>query len=854
MAATPGRKTVLQLDIGEVTLAQQGWSLQRDAQHIKPQKQAGDNITSGVFSTGGDAWLMRPQFSETASALKSTVGGYVEEAEVELAPGYVSYNGFRRRDDLTNVGSGASVIVAGAPTFIKRVASTDDWDVARLTADATALPPPPADADALIPQDRVLSGYVTYPANTAFGLMVRTPEGWGGQDSYFSFYFGGETTTFPDGTSGGHYCLVLRGGGDAELWEYDEVAGDWGTAPREKFRWNLPGASPGGLTNVFSVVPYARNRIWIAGQFATPYSTGGFTLAGLLFTVMAGALKAQAGAGTTTLLRETLAEAGHRHEVYATGPGTIRADVRRDLRIPFSILKGVYFENGILVDSPFEINRNYPADTPLTVKASWYRYDNTNITIDLYNAADDTPLSTDSDGNFLTVAGQRKYYAVFTFSSSDTYGTPALFSYQIDAPASYIEVPRIPLITKRLHDVRIIGPDLEPTQEGADVRVVDEIDEAHIIREVDGLRTLISILNPADDTTISHLFEGETSQPTAIRRGFHGDTYPVPTWHDYNVRLTGLYPRLEEQFHDQKPFSFANSSEVPAGYPVGATLASTITDSGFEPWRVTDVVRWLLNRAGVRNDELDIPSIEFRLWADEHGQGDNLAIQPGTTYGTMAASLVKDLLGWVLMRDPNAGLRGMWRVLQPPPSTSVNVLWRFWLDAPPNPGRIVEFPDAYSVDSLGTSFILQGTWQPSPQRPRGTIVTVTGVATDGSGQFDVVLPNPAARAYLQREVPIYRGPDPFLSTPEACMWVARRIDQVACQPRSWFDFVAPLVLVTDLADPYQTQPRPLRINDLIYIRSEGVDVKCILRSVNPGWQGSDEFQFAHYEGMVFPTL
>jgi hypothetical protein len=839
---TPNRRTELQIGVGEVVLERQGWTLQRDAQHMRPQKQAGALKTSRVYSTGGDAWIIRPQVAEISEALKDTVGGYIPASDVELAPGVISYDGFRRRDDLPALGTGASVLSTAAPTFQKRVAAGDDWDAAQLFADAAALPPPPGDATPVVPLDRILSGLVSYLPNTPFSVVMSTAEGWEGKDEFFRFYFGGETETIPAGLSGGHYCLAFRGSGEANLWEYDEQAGDWGEAPRETFRWNPPGASPGGLQNVFTVIPYAMNRIYVTGHYGIPYSSLTFTLINLLTTVAATGVKLQPQNGIATLHHETIARHGHRHLTYATGGGNLRVDCRRDLRLPFSLLQGIYSEPGTLIDGVFEINRSYPAGTPLRVDASWYRYDNTDITVWLYNAADHTPLAVDGDGFFLTVAGQRKYYAVFTLTSLDGHGTPALFSYSVGAPATFVETPLVPVRTSRLQDVRITGPDLEPMQEEAHVRVADEVDEAAVLRNVDGLRTLITVRDRTTDAILSHLFEGELRESTGNRRGVPGTTYPSPDWHDYDAHLSGLWPRLEEQFHDAPPKSFASSADSP--HP----QASTEFESGFAPWRVTDMIRWYLNSAGVRDDELDIPNLPIRYFAGEGGGGDALTVQPGVCYGTAAASLVKDVLGAILLRDPNAGTRGLWRVVIPPLSTSLNILWRFWLDPPPNPGRAVDFPQAYgTADSL----ILHDTWQPRPERPRGNVVSVFGV--DGDGHLlAALLENATSIAYLGRRAPVKRGIDPALNTLEACMWVARRINEVACTPRDWVDFTAPLVLVTDPQDPLQVLPRPLRINDLIYVRFGGVDHRYLLRSVNPGWDRSDDLQFAHYEALHYP--
>lgn len=460
MSITPGRKTVLQLGIGEKVLARQSWTLQRGASHIVPQRSAAGLVSRNVFSTGGDAWILRPQFHETIQALKTSVGGYISPEEVETAPGVTSMFTFNRRDDLPNLGADADLPAQGAHYYQKRVNAAADWNEARLEADELAYPAPPADATQSYPLDRLLSGLVTYPPNTPYAVQFKTPEGLGGADGLLNFYWGGQTESKPDGTSGGEFCLTFRGDGTAQLWERDDTANDWGVGPVEEFRWNTPGESPGGILSTLGIIPYAEGRTWFAGPYAAPYSTGGFShLLGPLVGLMAAALQRQPGAGTASLYRESKSLTGHLHTTYMTGSGVVRLDLRRPSRIPFAIIRGNYPESGVLIDSPFEINRYLPADTPIRVAATSYLYDNTTIQAALYDATTGLPLATDPDGAFLSVAGSRKYFAVFTLVSADGIGTPALYAYSVDVQGGFAVRAATPLVTARIQDCRIIGPD-----------------------------------------------------------------------------------------------------------------------------------------------------------------------------------------------------------------------------------------------------------------------------------------------------------------------------------------------------------------------------------------------------------
>ncbi len=855
MSVTPGRETFLQLGIGEVVLTQQSWTLQRDAKDMRPLRARTAVKTRDVFCTGGDAWILRPQFAETIQAL--TQGGYVQPADVELAPGMASFDTWRKRTDLSGADPNAGLPTSGAPRFQKRVSQAEAWNDARLDADEAALPAPPVDASQSYPLDRVLAGLETFPENTPFALVFTTPEGYGGSDALLNFYFGGETETRPDLTSGGQFCLTLQGSGDAFLWEHDSVADDWREEPVETFRWNAPGEPPSGQLCVLAPIPYAKAQIWFAGPAATPYSTGGFLALGALTTIAIASVKAQTTPGTASLYRESLARLGHLHTTFMSGAGVVRIDIQRTWRAGFSIIRGVYpiaseDPSGVLADGAFEINRYLPADTALRVKPITYLYPNTAIEAQLYNAADNTPLALHPDNPdddhptvFRSVLGQRKYYAVFTFTSTDGIGTPVLYGYSVDVEGAFTTQAATPLLTNAITNLRVVGPGLEPTYEQANVTLRDLTDATGIVREIDRIRTLISIRDTVTDDVITHLMEGETSQAPALQRGTPGTLYPSPDWHDTDLRMTGLWPRLMEQIHDAPMFSFASSDTGPT-----ANIApDPLSKAGFLPWKVTDVIRWLLNHAGVPADELDVPNLDLRFWSSEKGDTTRLAIYPGARYGEFAADLVKNYLGAVLLRDPNAGVRGMWRVITPPSPISLNTLWRFSRDPPPSVGKIVTYPGAYGAS---TSFILDDTWQTTPQAPEASVVTVYGMSD--SGLITATVENPAALAYLNgRRVPLKRN-DSLLTTQAACNWIALRLNEAACTPRLWFDFTAPLVFVRDTQDPLQNVNllRPLRVFDLIYIRFDGVDYRAILRSVNPGYH-TDQIQMAHYQGRMYPV-
>ncbi len=115
---------------------------------------------------------------------------------------------------------------------------------------------------------------------------------------------------------------------------------------------------------------------------------------------------------------------------------------------------------------------------------------------------------------------------------------------------------------------------------------------------------------------------------------------------------------------------------------------------------------------------------------------------------------------------------------------------------------------------------------------------------DGDGNL-VPTADPTSQDYTNGQFePIYVVA--FGLTQHAVDVLCRRTFAVACHAVKVVKFTAPLVLVTDPADTHQTNPRPLRYYDPVYLQQGGVDAQFLVRNCNPHVR-RDRFQWAEFE-------
>jgi hypothetical protein len=251
--------------------------------------------------------------------------------------------------------------------------------------------------------------------------------------------------------------------------------------------------------------------------------------------------------------------------------------------------------------------------------------------------------------------------------------------------------------------------------------------------------------------------------------------------------------------------SFVTDPEAPAD--------SDTLQKDRQPWKVTDAIRFLLVEAGVPEDEIDVPDQPLRFWV---AGSEDLTVQYGADPAGLIAKLARDYLGSSFIRDPNAGPRGMWRLLRHPRPPFTNILADLYSKRPTG---VSHGHPATRANAFGPNTVLAEAWETWVEGPELTHLTVEGITETGEGRLvcTVILPgwdDPASPNYTAGEIiPFTVGPETSLTTQGAVDWQARTIlERVGA--RKWWRMTAALLLVMDPQDPLQARLRPLRVNDL----------------------------------------
>lgn len=819
---TAGRRTRLVLDVSSPLMTRPAWTFRRYGEQI--QRGRGRWVTTeGVVLRPGGGWTLAAPAEDLTrlihnDGLASVIGG----SDVNLAPGWVATNTYRKPTDLPGVGASGSLVASGAPLFQKRVAAGASWD-AGLPADVSAFPMPTLPTQD-VPMNRVLASKATLPLNAGLALQISTPGEVTPPDNLCTLYFGGPAE-IRDGY-GGEFALTLRGDGRALLQER-EADGTW--RRRFDFAWsNGPGAGNLDL-DALLLFPYGRDTLAI-------YAAGADLLGGSAPYLPLAAVSLAQGHRRRTFYRSSPHLTGYVPGTSLTGPGLVRLDVRRDLRTLFGLARLRPVASGTLVDLPFRVPFPVAADMELVVRTRRYEPLDSVVSVQLFNAETGAPLLQIGPATFRAVAGVQTYFAIFTFTrSSSAEQTPVLWGYAVEIPGA--EGSRVGAqLALPVHRTSVTGPDTDPSHDSAHVEVKDAKNEAGILNTRARIPCRINLYADDGVTVVSTLFEGEIARAPGLQRGTPGRLYPSPEWKDYSASAVGVWARVES-FPNVAMWDFRVDESVAPG-----------PDGYQPPWQITSIIRKLLRVIGFASDQVaGIPELPMRLWPSGEGGDDGLLL-PGVSFAQYLQLLCREYLGMILCWDPNASTRGTWRLLDNPQPPYGPPLFSF---IPPPAGKLATHPFSYGP---GQAWWEKDTWSPWVRAPEANYIEVRGVS--GGEQivrsmynpvsFDFTGPtsNPLDPDYLGFFAPLYVV-DPGLQTEEAVMWVLRRLFDRAAHAEKWLQFRGPLLLVTDPLDPLQTRPRPLRINDYGTVKG----FPALVRSCNPDYR-KDSLQMAEYQFLL----
>jgi hypothetical protein len=851
------------------------WDHYRHASEIARAVSSRYGSSSGVLFVPGDAWIMHPHHGDLSRVVTSSFGGGgavlsggggIRSVDANTAPGVVFENRYRRPDNLAGVPSDPDVQATGDPVIKRRPGADGNFSPAgaaagNLAADEIAFPPIPTPT-AYVNVDRVLQGRVTYPPNCPFALVLFAPEG--APDNLCNFYLGGKTDTDVFGQPGGEFGLNFRANGEVYLWERGS-GGDWPAHPAFRFDAGAPGRSANALHS-YTLIPYSRDRmVMFSANAQGGIATGPF--ARVPFAGFDGATK------NASLYRESKATAGHAHQRWMTGAGIIRADRARNDRTDLRIVRLVYPSAGSLIDLPFRVPYRCPPNTTLTVNLYAEVPPGTGISATVYDATTNVAVtagvSTGLSSNWIIGPGQQNYRLTIHFTSADGTQTPVFYGYtlHIDALFEFNDPVTVSLEPNYADGVTVTGGGTDPAQASAHFAVEDLGRQYDFLKAHGRYWGLLKTRYDDDPAHHSVLFAGETA-PDGIDQFVHY-IEDVGHYSRYVVPMLGAYTRLVDQLNiNRQPFY-----TDPSAAPDPTTLR-------YPGWKLVDILRWLFRHAGVPDDAIDVDEAKLgsgRLWLGLETPAEDAILEAGVRFGTAIQKIAREYLDAFVIYDPNAGAydsagnpRGMWRVL-PQPFAPYTPLATFRLGPPtggPEPA-LVHHAGTYYTGIPADTFFLRETYRIRMKPPEANYVLAVGlggVLSNDAGGLIVrqELANPKAlnidpanltadpdhRDYIAggRMVPIL-AVDPWIHTQPGINYYCKRVYDRSCHAKQFHSGRAPLILVTDLNDPHQVQPRPLRAGDAVQVPANedgtGGFVTAVVADVNQDIPGLNHW--ADYE-------
>lgn len=914
VGVTPGRKTVVTLDVASYGLSQPAFWREWAYQEISAQNRDVDYHTHCLPGIGWRLLSYEHTLNVTHEREESD-GGILS---LIVPTGFELIKQQRWYSEFPGVPQG-SLRSTGDGFYQKTVRAGDsfaDTSKAILSADAAAFPGPSSAADN-VPMDRVAIG--TQPSapgdvlTVRYKLPVRAQIG-----TFMRVYFSGVpgSTGTTDALKGtGQYCLSLRGDGWVELFEKRLSDGAWVT----RFHTWQSSRLYGGGEALLSIHSDARQDVdgkWqgtkILFHFHRPQ--------GIVETLVAVAIASLGGM---------------EHQVYRIPrkvPGLQpavsypRADVRRDVFAAFQLRTARYYPEGTVTSKtftlPFVPKLTSEGGEPITIQWLGDIRNDTSISVEVFEkktgvalvpAGPAVPGPRGGYQSFEIASRERAYYAVVTLASEPgQLRTSTLQRLRaIKNPGTSLSVPT-PVIPPVVSAISLMGQDSDPSHESGTITMHDLKSELEAVKKRGRIQSMIEVqYDPNDVTKTSTLFRGFLMTSRARRRGstwkqrgFGGGgsarVWPAPDWATHHARLVGEWQRLSEMLLPQT-YSFDRDHD---------TNILAVDGSGdFPAFKVTDIIYTLL-KSVLPDQMLDIPDMPLRYFTDGKAP---LVFEIFSPILPTVSWLARNYLGAYLVYDANATAldpgdpnratdkHGCWRLKLPKILPCVP-LAEFhtdppWLDASDGPVTFRKVTNTNSYDDtedeeteqvIKHTFIRKGTYYQRVVPPEANLIVVTGVGVPASEEQTHILaatsvtpelqlgpyvafnyksawlyenqPTPPATDpsdpdycdYLGDVIPLYYC-DPGLTTETACMFALRRLYDMCAHARKLVVFEAPLILVTDILDTKQIRPRPLMYGDPVLVDGDPYFVGSVAIDYDIA-RGGDRVQMAAYELFSTPPM
>ena len=846
-ATTPGRVTSIDVDVPTYINSRTPIHVARPGDQINVASYIGRSSTNVQF-LADRTWALKRKYQGWENAALAS-GTFVTDSDGSKIPNAVVYYGMRGPFDLPGSGGwgiGGLIGALAMPVFGRIVLPGDNWSQT-LAADEAALNRPTLNAET-VPLNRVFSGSVTYAANRGFVFVFMVPAGVSAQDWLFTYYFGGpsEATAVEgfENTLQGMWAVSFRGDGTAVLYGngYAEGLGaDYWTV-RKSFRYSAPTRAVNGW-HWCSIQPLGRNKIIFTNTQADNHPKAEDNVWG---DVVHGGRKLPVN---TVIHTHSAASTKHTFNTHIAGAGTVRVDARADMRWYFSIGLDGWETSGTLYDTPFTLPRIVPAGTELEVVGDYETPAGTTLTIAAYRADTGAALTVvpGETSKFYTAADVREYFLKFTFTGPGT-ATPLLRGYTVIVDHQIVLTAPTTQTGGEVQTVSVLGPTRDPSTETARLLIDDPGGE--LTKLAQRGRTPVQI-KVTQDESVSILFDGEVARAGSGKkqpeRRNAADAWPVDDWRVYDCLLVGKWARLYDKVALQ-PQDYSQDFTEPAD-----------SSGRRPPWKVSDIIADLFGRAGVPTEQLDIPDNEQRLFPGPNSPPLRLPL-PNTRYAPLIFELARLYLDWFICWDANAGTRGKWRAFPAPQQPyATSFVWDFVFgpqageDAGP-----VHVPQRYNSEQ---TWIVKNSYQTWVEAPEANWVQVWGVGEkEGDTQYrvyaelrnfrsydpdaDAPTADPTHRDHLGYELPLIY-PDPTIRSQDAADFICRRLYDAVAYGKEWASWRSPLVLLSNPADILQTNPRPLRLGDVVRLDSRFAMIRSASAEIDRS-RGGDLFQWGDY--------
>lgn len=564
----------------------------------------------------------------------------------------------------------------------------------------------------------------------------------------------------------------------------------------------------------------------------------------------------------------------------------VRVDVARGCRASFQVMKHVYYTPGYIQDDFIALEQPWTPDGDFAIAVPCVIPVGTSISLEVFDengaslsstsalSITNTPKGQQAYQTFTPSAQQRYVQVKITLNASgDGFRSPIIISYAIDRQrigfysASYpsFQVPArsnlLPALWQSvISSIQIDPQTTDPGSENATFVVNDYTGGLEALRDTNMLPVALCTTYD-EEGDYSVLFRGYILNCGRRERRSDGSkAYPAQGWSEYTLSCVGEWARTAEAI-------------IPRMQPWNDTELGTAL-------RVSDIV-FKLAQMTYPDEMIDVASLPIQLFTTD---GEAYVAQEGSKSIDLMREFAEDYLGAYMVYDACAGSTGagMLRMLQQkiPPYNNLAI---FEFDHPTALAgdfipRLPQVTSAYGITTASNGQVMQhafvkaGTFFDHRDKAEGNCVTVfgggvaenasdagsssgalfcqTAIKVDSFNFLDLApsspgYPDGSSPEFYGRIVPI-KNVDHKLQTQGQVDWKCRRIFERACYSKYICTFDAPMLLIEDITDPSQSQPRRLRFYDPVLLRQpDGSLGQMLVESCVPTYQ-KDRIQWAHY--------